>query len=129
MFTTGDKILIILLLVASIASIFFISTGVVEGASQSVIIDVEGQKPITITFNNEESKVYEFSFGKEKGEIEVANGKVRMLEMSEEICPQGICSKTGWIQSPYQTIVCLPNKIMVRLQKNEASDIDVMTNI
>jgi len=59
---------------------------------------------------------HRFSFGEalqHQAVVEVERGKARLLEMSAEICPQGICSHTGWISRPYESIVCLPNRIMV----------------
>ena len=33
--------------------------------------------------------------------------------LSRELCPRGICSHTGWISRDYQSIVCVPNRIIV----------------
>ncbi|WP_282433973.1 NusG domain II-containing protein [Desulfosporosinus lacus] len=32
------------------------------------------------------------------------------------MCPKSICSDTGWIETAYQSIVCLPNQITVRIE-------------
>lgn len=60
--------------------------------------------------------------------VEVRSGKVRI---SESDCHDKICEKTGFISSPMQTIVCLPNRISVRLigdKPNTDSNIDVVLN-
>lgn len=60
--------------------------------------------------------------------VEVKSGKVRI---SESDCHDKICEKTGFISSPMQTIVCLPNRISVRLigaKANTDSNIDVVLN-
>ena len=60
--------------------------------------------------------------------VEVKSGKVRI---SESDCHDKICEKTGFISSPMQTIVCLPNRISVRLigdNANTDSNIDVVLN-
>lgn len=60
--------------------------------------------------------------------VEVKSGKVRI---SESDCHDKICEKTGFISSPMQTIVCLPNRISVRLigdKANTGSNIDVVLN-
>lgn len=36
--------------------------------------------------------------------------------MDKRICPRKICSETGWIDKQYQNIVCLPNKILVKIE-------------
>ena len=60
--------------------------------------------------------------------VEVKSGKVRI---SESDCHDKICEKTGFISSPMQTIVCLPNRISIRLigaKANTGSNIDVVLN-
>lgn len=48
-----------------------------------------------------------------------------MVEMNKEICPESICSETGWIDSFYQSIVCLPNGIIVTIEGSKWQVIDV----
>lgn len=60
--------------------------------------------------------------------IEVKDGRVRI---SDSDCPDKICEKTGFISSPLQTIVCLPNRISVRIideKPNTDRNIDVVLN-
>lgn len=60
--------------------------------------------------------------------VEVKDGMVRI---SDSDCPDKICEKTGFISSPFQTIVCLPNRISVRIideKSNIDSNIDVVLN-
>lgn len=59
-----------------------------------------------------------------KAIITVKNGGVRVEKMDQSICPNQICSKMGWIQYQYQSIVCLPNKMVVTLQEY-SSKLDV----
>jgi hypothetical protein len=48
-------------------------------------------------------------------EIEVKDGRVRVAKSD---CPHQICSHTGWISSPAQTIVCVPNKVLVEIKND-----------
>lgn len=50
-----------------------------------------------------------------------------MLEMDRKICPDAICSDTGWIRKKYQSIVCLPNKIVVRFQQEQEDEVDIIS--
>jgi hypothetical protein len=45
-------------------------------------------------------------------EVETSKGRVRIKSSD---CPRQICSHTGWIKSPAQTIVCVPNKVLVEI--------------
>lgn len=51
--------------------------------------------------------------------IEVDNGKIRVID---EKSPLHLCSKTGWISEAYQTIICLPNKIVIEINKKNEID-------
>lgn len=43
-------------------------------------------------------------------EFEVKDGKIRIVNAT---CPDKLCEKTGFIGSPGQSIICVPNKITV----------------
>ncbi len=64
-----------------------------------------------------------------KGEarLEMEGGRVRMLPMKKEICPRGICSQMGWIGRPGEMIVCMPNKLVVRIEasREEVDQLDM----
>ena len=69
-----------------------------------------------LSLSESDSFTYSFPFGSERqytAYLEVDSGRIRMLPMSGELCPRGICSHTGWIAYSYESIVCLPNRIMV----------------
>jgi hypothetical protein len=123
-----EKILILVILLISV-----VSMGIIKFKSSSeksnIVIQVDNKVEKKIPFNRLENKTYDFTFNNHIGTIEVKDGKVRMLEMSKDICPNAICSDTGWIETTFQSIVCLPNKIVVKIegvtdnQKNNQVDI------
>lgn len=45
--------------------------------------------------------------------IEIKDGKVRMMEAH---CPNHECVHQGWISASHQSIVCLPNKLVVTME-------------
>jgi hypothetical protein len=59
--------------------------------------------------------------------IEISGGKVRMLPLDEELCPRGICSHTGWISRNYQSIVCVPNSIIIAFSDKKIEGVDGVT--
>ncbi|MEW9093490.1 MAG: NusG domain II-containing protein [Clostridiaceae bacterium] len=123
-----DKIIIIVFLLLSILPMGFLMLIKSSNENSSIIIKVNGKVEKSIPLNNKDtSEIYEFSFNENVGYVEVKNGRVRMLEMSEEICPNAICSDTGWIDKGYQSIVCLPNNIIVTIEGNKDNDIDAQT--
>jgi hypothetical protein len=44
--------------------------------------------------------------------LEVRDGRVRMVDSA---CPDKLCVKTGWISSPGESIVCLPNRVVIEV--------------
>ena len=48
--------------------------------------------------------------------IEIKDGKIRMLEAQ---CPNLQCVHQGWISKSYQSIVCLPNKMIVTIEGDD----------
>lgn len=109
----GDKIVIAALLLICVLSTVGV-LAVDRGDNKRIVIEVDGEKVKEIALSSTSAdKIYEFNFKDNVGYIEVKDGSVRMHEMDKEICPEGICSDTGWISKGYETIVCMPNKIVV----------------
>lgn len=125
--TVGDKLLIFLIILLSFSSILYTTRSMIKPMEKEVNVQYKGKVIANIPFNtDQQSKTYDFKFGENKGTIEVKEGQVRMLPMDKEICPNGICSDTGWIKNSYQTIVCLPNKIIVTIEIKEKQEIDII---
>ncbi|MBF0618538.1 MAG: NusG domain II-containing protein [Candidatus Omnitrophica bacterium] len=58
-----------------------------------------------------------------KMQIEVKGGRVRVLESD---CPQHVCMRTGWIQYVGQTIVCVPNHILIEIKSTAPQILDAV---
>lgn len=48
--------------------------------------------------------------------------------VEEASCPDKICVRHKPIDKTGETLVCLPNKVVVEIQNGEASDVDASTN-
>lgn len=112
-----DKIIIVAVFLISILGLAFTRFSKDEYTEGKIVVQVGSEitKEIPLQISDK-SKIHEFSFKDNTGYIEVKDGKVRVLEMDKKICPEGICSDTGWIDSEYQLIVCLPNEIIVTIE-------------
>ena len=88
--------------------------GMSEQKYAAVYID---NKPVAeLSLAESDRYAYTIHFGEEgqhEAILEIEGGRVRMLPLDESLCPRGICSHTGWISHHYESIVCLPNRIMV----------------
>lgn len=44
------------------------------------------------------------------------------IKVEEENSPNHICSKQGYIDSSYEVLVCLPNKVVIKIEDNKEID-------
>ncbi|MBP2644685.1 MAG: NusG domain [Firmicutes bacterium] len=56
--------------------------------------------------------------------VEVQDGKVRIVEAD---CPDQLCVRMGWASAAPTEIVCLPNKVVVKVVSVQPADIDEIT--
>ena len=59
-----------------------------------------------------------------KNQITVEQGRIRV---SEANCPDGLCVRQGWINNTAIPIVCLPHRLIIRLDVDHTRDIDAIT--
>ncbi len=128
--TFFDKFFIALILSVSLAG-FVVNLRLDAGAEQRYItVYVDNVFVKEISFNEQTEHTVKIPFG-DGGEhhatLEISEGRVRMLPIDPEHCPRGICSHTGWISRNYQSIVCVPNRIIVSFADQSIEGIDGVT--
>ncbi len=88
-----------------------------------------GEKIAKVYYENElllsiplmDSKSKTFSVKGYNGDVIIkVDGNKIMVE--EENSPLNLCSKQGWIKETYETIVCLPNKIIIVIEASTELD-------
>jgi hypothetical protein len=53
-----------------------------------------------------------------KAVVVMDHDSVYVPPMPKELCPLGICSRMGPISKPGQSIICMPNKMIIRILSN-----------
>ena len=119
--TKIDLFLIVLIIVLSCASILWISRGHSQDNSNSKRAVVYRQKSVLEEFDLEEDKTINFSDPVMK--MEIKGTKIRVTESD---CPGQICVNIGWIQYSGQTIVCVPNKILIEMKSSGSRLLDAV---
>ncbi|MEY8762249.1 MULTISPECIES: NusG domain II-containing protein [Clostridium] len=120
----GDKIIaicIFILIASSIIGVFSYKLHV-KGSHKIAVIKQEGKIISTIDLDSVKiRKQFKLKYRTSHFNIvEVENGRIRI---SEADCPDKICVKTGWISKPGQSIVCLPHKLIIKIEgKNSQYD-------
>lgn len=103
----ADKILMGLVLCIGI-SIFFLRP--TEKSSYAEVY-LKGKNILTINLNTSR-KNYTVDGTLGKIVLEVEYGKIRVIE---EESPKHLCSRQGWVSKVGDTIICLPNEVMITL--------------
>ncbi len=129
----ADYFIIGFILVVGLASLWFNVQEAGASGQRYAVIYLENERVAELSLSPGESFEYTFNFGDEEehtARVEVDDGRIRMLPMGEELCPRGICAHTGWIDSSYESIVCLPNQIRISFVEESVDnelDIDGVT--
>ena len=108
-------ITVILLIVGSIALVFKITE---KKNMSNALVYYEDDLILTIDLTLEEQ---EYVVNGYNGPITITagNGKVKV---EDEDSPLHLCSKQGYISKSYESIVCLPNKVVIKLEDDSTLD-------
>lgn len=113
--TPYDIALAIFVLAAGIASLFWAGRAG-AGAAGVLRIEVDGLVVKEITFApSDPPRLIEVQAPRGKVTVELREGKARILPLPGDVCPLGICWRSGRTGDPAKPIVCLPNRLVVRL--------------
>lgn len=119
-----DFIIVFFLILLSFLPIF-IFQGVqrereMESSINVAVISVNNEEIKRILLE-EQSDPLIFDVEDEDGDvntIEVRDGKIRIKAAN---CNDQVCVRTGYIQKPGETIVCLPHKLIIEIQSVDGS--------
>ncbi|MDD2400734.1 MAG: NusG domain II-containing protein [Clostridia bacterium] len=119
--TKADKRLLIIIFIVSLFTYALIQLYFNHAPSKGqVIVKSKGEIVKYIHLQNDEN-VQRLEIEGKVGLsiIEIKDGMVRMVEST---CPEKICIKQGWIKNPGQSIVCVPNEVVVYIDNEELPD-------
>ncbi len=111
----SDFKLIIITIIFSLLFLLIIKSFNNDSNKQALVYyDNDLIKNINLSIN--ETK--EYIVNGYNGDI-VIETKKGMIRVKEENSPLHICSKQGWVSSTYEIIVCLPNKVVIKIVADE----------
>lgn len=87
----------------------------------NLIVQINGER--TASYPLEEDAEFEINGGTNR--VKISDGKVQMVQAD---CPDQICVHHKEISKNHETIVCLPNKIVLTIESIEEAEIDATTN-
>lgn len=118
----GDIIIVVILIAAAIS-----------WYGINLLNESKDEKQIVIETNGEAYKTISMQQGMQQQEvhIELENGNHIDIVIDENgayvkdvICPDKVCQKTGVVNKVGQSIVCLPNKVIVYVEGKTESNVD-----
>lgn len=124
--TKGDKYLIIIIIIISLISIIYVERDATSYNSKYISIQVNGKEYKKITFNPKMvGKTIPIKTKYGYNLIEIGDEKVRVIEAD---CPDKLDVKQGYISKPGETIVCLPNRLIIEIKgENGENEIDYLS--
>lgn len=117
---TKDIILVILILAVA-AGAWFLHEVLKDAGSGVAVIRVNGA--IEGTYPLSEDK--EISINGGTNILRIRNGKAKMIEAD---CPDQLCVNQKAISADNESIICLPNKVIVEIESKKSSELDAVTN-
>ena len=115
-----DIILVVLILL--VAGGAWLLHEVLKDAGSGVAVirvngEVEGTYPL--------SEDREISVNGGTNILRIRNGKAKMIEAD---CPDQLCVNQRAVSADNESIICLPNKVIVEIQPRQESEYDAVTN-
>ena len=110
--TWGDKLLIGFLLVLSLLSIAVVNRLTTRGSA--VVVEVNNQEISRLDLFQDGQRTVTGPLGDMV--IQVRGGQVRVVSSP---CPHKLCVRMGWANRAGDLIVCVPNRVVVRVEGGE----------
>ena len=125
--TKGDKLLIVFVIILAVISSLFIKRQAFSTSGKYISVQVNGKEIKKIIFDSQligNRIPIQTEYGYNL--IEIGDENVRVIEAD---CPDKIDVKQGYISSIGETIVCLPNKLVVEIKGlDKDTEIDIMNH-
>ena len=115
--TTNKKLIIIFVAIFTICVLCVFILNTLQPDKSVVVILVDGEVYDEIDLSEDQS----FDIKTERGtnKIQVKNGQIRITEAT---CPDKLCMRHGQLHNKYDTIVCLPNKLIIEYKNSTGID-------
>jgi hypothetical protein len=126
MLKKGDIILLVITALLSISGYVGYSMYMdrIESLSKIAVIRYEDQTIMRINIDTVD-KLMEFTVnGIYNNKILVEKGRIRVIESD---CPDQVCVRTGWLTKTGELAVCVPNRLMIKIE-GENLEIDGVTH-
>jgi hypothetical protein len=109
--TRGDAALIAALTVISLAG--FGSARLAGFSGNHAVVEVEGRRVLELPLDRDVASSVDGPLGETVIEV-----RDRAVSITRSPCPRGYCMHMGRIRYPGEILVCVPNRVCVRIRGN-----------
>ena len=123
-----DRIILFLLALLGIA-LFLPPFFRAQGGPRVVQVEVDGRiwKEFSLPPPGAPPRRVKVPLARGEAVLSFERGGVRILPLPRKICPRGICSHSGLIRRAGESLVCVPNRLVVRIiASGRAADFDAV---
>ena len=109
-----DALLILSLLLLALLLYFFMEG---RGEGDSVRISVDGRAEYSIPL----AQSGDYSINGGSNILRIEGGKARIIDAD---CPDKLCVKSGEVSKTGESIICLPNRVMISIESEMEGEVD-----
>ena len=120
MIRKADIVLGIVIVIAGLIGSYMLVTG--SNTGNTLVVIAEGKE--YGNYKLAEDQIITVKQNGHVNEIVIENGKARM---NSSDCHNQVCVHNGEISNTAQSIVCLPNKLIVKIEGEEDADYDIIS--
>lgn len=118
----SDSILIFSIILVSLI-LWLLLSNISQGEVTKAYVYYNSKLIKTIDLTKNE--LLEYKVDGYNGEVLIET-KLNQIRVKKEMSPHHLCSKQGWVSTTLETIVCLPNKIVIKLASDKRSELDAI---
>ncbi len=113
--TPYDLALGLLILVTGVLSVQWVAAAGAADAG-TLRVEVDGRTVKEVTFRSSDpTRLIVVDAPRGQITVELTGGRARILPLPADVCPLGVCWHSGWTSHPAKAIVCLPNRLVLRI--------------
>ncbi|MBC8535096.1 NusG domain II-containing protein [Feifania hominis] len=114
--------ILIIVAVLSLAGALFFLPRLWQRPGGEAVVEVGGEVVERIALDGPDGEI-EVSAGELHFVLERRGGAVAMREID---CPDRVCMRTGFVRDTGESIVCLPNRVIVRVEGARVGEVDIV---
>ena len=112
----------IILAVLSLAGALFFLPKIWQEPGGEAVVEVGGEVVERVKLNGPDERIA-LSVEGLSFVLERLDGAIAICDID---CPDQVCVRTGFIESTGESIVCLPNRVIVRIEDAKEGEVDIV---